>query len=161
MKILSVDQSTTSSGYCIMEIFPDNTYELLSYGLYKPKGDVEERILDTCNFFSDVIKKENIKLCVLENVQSQSNPSTFRLLAMLLGALIEMIDVNGSEYVIVAPSTWRKILPTKRGMKRKELKALSKQYVLDEFKITVNDDISDSICIGIWFCHYYGYEYFN
>ena len=78
--------------------------------------------------------------------------------AMLLGALIEVVNENQCEYMIIPPATWRKILNPKKGMKRKELKELSKQYVHDRFNLEVNDDVADSICMLCYFIENYEEE---
>ena len=76
---------------------------------------------------------------------------TFKVLGMLLGALLEVIDITHCHYRIIPPATWRKILKVKKGTKRKELKQLSKQFVLNKFGLDVIDDVSDAIVMMCYF----------
>ena len=149
MKILSIDQSLNCSGYCICE---SDNLNLRKCTFYKPKCVKSvEKMYKICIFFNQVIQEENIDLVLLEDVQSQLSIKTFKLLSMLLGALIEVVNENQCEYMIIPPATWRKILNPKKGMKRKDLKELSKQYVRDRFNLEVNDDVADSICMLCYF----------
>ena len=153
MKILSIDQSLNCSGYCICE---SDNLNLIKCTFYKPKCVKSvEKMYKICVFFNQIIQEENIDLVLLEDVQSQLSIKTFKLLAMLLGALIEVVNENQCEYMIIPPATWRKILNPKKGMKRKELKELSKQYVHDRFNLEVNDDVADSICMLCYFIENY------
>ena len=156
MKILSIDQSLNCSGYCICE---SDNLNLIKCTFYKPKCVKSvEKMYKICVFFNQIIQEENIDLVLLEDVQSQLSIKTFKLLAMLLGALIEVVNENQCEYMIIPPATWRKILNPKKGMKRKELKELSKQYVRDRFNLEVNDDVADSICMLCYFIENYEEE---
>ena len=153
IKILSIDQSLNCSGYCVVELNDKNDdFILIKHGFYKPKSTKsEEKILENCLFFNDLIKTEKIELVLLENIQAQKSLNTFKVLAMLLGALLEVIDLNHCDYMIIPPATWRKILKVKRGTKRKELKQLSKKFVLNKFGLDVIDDVSDAIVMMCYF----------
>lgn len=150
-KILSLDQSSTS-GFAIFEDDECNDdFLLISYGLYRAKGNTfEEKIIDICNYFDILIHEEQIDLLLLEDVQSQSNTLTYGKLSRLIGALIELANMNNIEYKIIHSSTWRKGLGIK-GKDRKTLKEQSKQYVFNKYGITVNDDVSDAIAIGTYY----------
>lgn len=52
---------------------------------------------------------------------------------------------------LVVASHWRKIcgIKTGKGIKRDSLKAKSQALVKNIYNINVNDDISDSICLGM------------
>lgn len=151
MKILSLDQST-KTGFAVFE---DDEYNddflLVSYGLYRAKGNTfEEKIIDICNYFDILIHEEQIDLLLLEDVQAQTNTNTYGKLSRLVGALIELANINNIEYKIIHSSTWRKGLIIK-GRDRKMLKQQSQQYILDKYGIEVQDDVADAICIGTYF----------
>ena len=160
IKILSIDQSLNCSGYCVVELNEKNDdFILIKHGFYKPKSTKsEEKILENCLFFNNLIKSEKIELVLLENIQAQKSLNTFKVLAMLLGALLEVIGLNHCDYMIIPPATWRKILKVKKGTRRKELKQLSKQFVLNKFGLEVNDDVADSICMLCYFIKNYEEE---
>lgn len=150
-KILSLDQSSIS-GFAIFEDDKCNDdFLLISYGLYRAKGNTfEEKIVDICNYFDILIHEEQIDLLLLEDVQAQSNTLTYGKLSRLIGALIELANINNIEYKIIHSSTWRKGIGIK-GKDRKTLKNQSKQYVFNKYGITVKDDISDAIAIGTYY----------
>ena len=87
---------------------------------------------------------------MLEDVQAQTNTNTYGKLSRLIGALIELANINNIEYKIIHSSTWRKGLIIK-GRDRKMLKQQSQQYILDKYGIEVQDDVADAICIGTYF----------
>ena len=153
MKLLSVDQSSTCSGLSIFEYSKENAdYQLIWNDKYKPSGnDFEEKMLNLANYIDRLIKREKIKMILLENIQAQTNLATHKKLCMLLGALIEVADVNNIDYTVISSSTWRKLLHTKKGMKRKELKQLAKNYVFNRFEVEVSEDEADSICMACYF----------
>lgn len=150
-KILSLDQATLT-GFAIFEDDECNDdFILISYGLYRAKGNTfEEKIIDICNYFDILIHEEQIDLLLLEDVQAQSNTLTYGKLSRLIGALIELANMNNIEYKIIHSSTWRKGLGIK-GKDRKVLKEQSKQYVFNKYGIAVKDDISDAIAIGTYY----------
>ena len=150
-KILSLDQATLT-GFAIFENDEYNDdFLLISYGLYRAKGNTfEEKIVDICNYFDILIHEEEIDLILLEDVQAQSNTLTYGKLSRLIGALIELANINNIEYKIIHSSTWRKGIGIK-GKDRKTLKNQSKQYVFNKYGITVKDDISDAIAIGTYY----------
>ena len=155
MNILVLDQATTS-GYAVFEI---NNWEddaiLVEHGHYTAKGsDFEEKIFDLCNFVSKLINEREIDFVVLENVQAQSNINTHKKLCMLLGALLELCDVEKVKYDIVSSNTWRTLIKPKKGMKRKELKQLAQKFVLDKYGIETTEDEADSICLGTYYLQY-------
>ena len=155
MRILSIDQSSTCTGLSIFEYFylEEDDYKLIWHDKYKPIGsDFEDKMLDLTNYISRIIDCEDIDLVLLENVQAQSNINTHKKLCMLLGSLIKTVDIHNLNYMIIASSTWRKLLHTKKGMQRKELKQLAQNYVFDKFGIEVSEDEADSICIA---CYYF------
>lgn len=154
MKLLSVDQSSTCSGLSIFEYSEENAdYQLIWHDKYKPLGnDFEEKMLNLANYIDKLIKREEIEMILLENVQAQTNLATHKKLCMLLGALIEVTDINNIDYTVISSNSWRKLLHAKKGMKRKELKQLAKNYVFDKFEIESSEDEADSICMA---CYYY------
>ena len=160
MNILVLDQATTS-GYAVFEI---NNWEddaiLVEHGHYTAKGsDFEEKIFDLCRFVSKLINEHEIDFVVLENVQAQSNINTHKKLCMLLGALLELCDVEKVKYDIVSSNTWRTLIKQKKGMKRKELKQLAQKFVLDKYGIETTEDEADSICLGTYYLqHTYNIE---
>lgn len=149
MIVLSIDQSTTSSGWCICEI--NSNFKVVGYGFCKPKGTIDERILETWNFFENTMNEYQLSLVLVEGVYCSTNKKTYSNLSRLLGGLEELGNIKGVDVIIMPPSEWRKLLNVPPRTKRKELKKTSKQFVFENFNLEVSHDISDSICMALYY----------
>ena len=139
---LSLDQSTTKSGY---SIFVDG--KLVTYGLITASGDSEKRIFKTIEIFKYLIEKTEPNVVVLENVQYQSNPKVLILLSKLLGILqFISLDKDIDTYVVM-PKVWKSTCGIK-GRKRKEQKENTVKFIKKEYNIEVPEDIADAISLN-------------
>lgn len=149
MKVLAVDQSTTASGWCICNI--TENFQMIDYGCFKSNSNsMNERIIETWDFFETMIDDYKPSLILLEDVFCSTNKNTFKHLSQLLGGLEELANIKGLEIKVIPPSEWRKLLNVAPKTKRKELKKISKQFVFENFSLDVSDDIADSICIAYY-----------
>lgn len=148
VRIIAFDQATEKFGLSIW----DNG-KLVFYNLYTFKGVVISRIAQIRKFVQEfVINKWKPDFIMMEDIQYQSGGyggglMTFKVLAMLLGNLEELLTENNIEYNVVSPNVWRKYAGT-AGKNRTEEKMLSVAKVKERFNIKVNDDIAESILIG-------------
>lgn len=150
MKVLAVDQSTTASGWCICNI--TENFQMIDYGCFKSNSNsMNERIIETWDFFNELINKHKISMLILEDVFCSTNKNTFKQLSELLGGLEELANMKEIEVKVIPPSEWRKILNTSSKTKRKELKNLSQEYVRTTFGLEVSHDTSDAINIAHYF----------
>lgn len=147
MKILSLDLSTHSSGWCIGQD-----------GILKMHGcitatskDVINRIIKMRDQLSKLIKENKINKIVMEQVRPEYNSHTNKVLMWLQAAIVIAAHEIDSKIQceFIGASSWRAVLKMKqgRGMKRDTLKPQDIQYVKDKYSITVNDDQADAICI--------------
>lgn len=107
-KILSLDQSTSKTGYAIFE-----NGELKKYGIVRPSKKINESNL--ISVFIKVIKKiEEVKpdLICIEDVYIKKgktfNVQTHKTLSNLQGMLISYFILNQIEYKIIHPNTWKR-----------------------------------------------------
>lgn len=81
-----------------------------------------------------------------------SNPKVFKPLMWLQAAINFLIYIKYKSVKIdfIYPNSWRsKVgIRTGRGITREQLKAADKQFALNTFNISVNDDIADAIGLG-------------
>ncbi len=152
MKILSLDLSTKSSGYCIGI---DGKFE--SYGCVTASSkDVEKRIIKMRDDIKQIIKNNKIDLIIMEQVRPEYNSHTNKVLMWLQGVItIAAYEVNPKiKCEFIGASTWRAALKIKqgRGIKRQALKPQDIQYVQNKYNIKVNDDQADAICIFDAYC---------
>lgn len=146
MRIMSIDQALTCSGYSIL--IED---KLVTYGIIKTnaKETQEERFEKIINKLIELIDEYNIDKVVLENVQSQKNPKTYRILSMLLGVLCYKLYELKIPFEIISPTVWRSALNINKGKKREEKKKQAQDYVESKFNIRPTEDECDSICLGL------------
>lgn len=129
MKMMSLDQSTTRSGF---SVFVDGQY--IKSGLIdKHKNrDLNSRFKEMYEGIHNVIEKERPDIVILEDTQMQGgNGATFKILCQLQGAIMGMCYAMNIKFYVVSPSQWRSALGFHQGpkVKREELKAQSIAFV--------------------------------
>ena len=133
MRILSIDASTKSSGWCIGQ---DGKFEK-SGCVAAASKNVNARIIKIRDEISKIIKENNIDNKVLMWLQA----------AIVLAAY----EINPKiQCEFIGATEWRAALKIKqgRGIKREMLKPQDIKYVEDKYSIKVqNDDQADAICI--------------
>lgn len=119
-KILSLDQSTSKTGFAIFE---DN--KLIEYGVIRPSKKINDN--NMISVFLKIVKKvEEVKpdIVLLEDVYLKKgktfNIQTHKTLSNLQGMLISYFILNQIEYSIIHPSTWKnKVVGKKKVSKRR------------------------------------------
>ncbi len=145
-KLISIDLSTVATG---VAYFENAVYK--KHFLIKPKKSLEtedrtEEIIKTLN---SLFKEYSPDIVVIEDTFASINMMTYKWLTRLQGAIIMCCLERDAEYHLMLPSEWRKLIGFVQGKKTtKELKQMSKAYVLEKYNLDVTDDEADSICIG-------------
>lgn len=143
MKILGLDTSTTSTGYCVME---DN--KILAYGVIKPKKslDVIDRIIYIEKEIKELIIAKEVEYVCIEELSSMRGASTTKVLATLQGHI--EVELRKKDMLVIKcrPSEWRK--GKVKGRTRQELKSSAIEYIKNKYNLEVNDDEADAICIA-------------
>lgn len=146
MKIMAIDASTKSTGISLWEDEKLETYTLLQTSL----KNIEDRFKDMSimllrslnNWCPDAVFLE--ETVVARNVQVQ------RFLTRLQGVVYCWCIQNDKEFNTIRPTAWRKAVGIKQGKKKRdELKQEAISLVNEKFNIEVNDDVAESICIGL------------
>ena len=145
-----------STGYSIF----DNA-SLVKYGKIptSAKGFKTEdlRINHVVNVIENIINEYKIDKVVCEDQFTSVNPKTTLTLRNLIGAIVRMTYEHNIDISYYYPSSWRKILGINKG-KAKDKKLAAYNYLFEKGIFTEkfiqsgvkkNDDIVDSICIGI------------
>lgn len=146
-KILSLDQSTTRSGWAI---FINNKYDHSGVIDKHKTKDSEERFKEMYEGIHDLIMAEKPDVVILENTQAQGgNMAVYKLLCQLQGAIIGMCYASNIKFCVMSPSQWRKVLHFQQGPKitRAELKRQSVEYA-KRFGIKDSEDRAEAACIG-------------
>ncbi len=147
MRLLSLDLSTKSSGWCVGQ---DGNLE--SHGCISASSrDVIKRIIKMRDQLSKIVKNNKIDKIIMEEVRPEYNSHTNKVLMWLQAVIVvATYEVNPKiEYEFIGASEWRAALKIKqgRGVKREALKPQDIQYVESKYGLKVNDDEADAICI--------------
>ena len=147
MRLLSLDLSTKSSGWCVGQ---DGNLE--SHGCISASSrDVIKRIIKMRDQLSEIVKNNKIDKIIMEEVRPEYNSHTNKVLMWLQAVIVvAAYEVNPKiEYEFIGASEWRAALKIKqgRGVKRQALKPQDIQYVESKYGLKVNDDEADAICI--------------
>lgn len=146
MKILAIDQATRHSGFCLSE---NGTILRCGTVNMAEKKDIPHRINSFKNWVLEQCKEHKIDLIVFEDIQYQNNQRTYKILAQLLGVLVDMAYSNDIKYHIVPPVVWKSQCGIK-GRARKEQKKNTIAYVKEKTGMDVKEDTADAIAINIY-----------
>ena len=147
MKIVSIDQSTSKSGYAI---FIDG--ELEFYGIIRPSKKLNNNnMISMFLKLSQFIKDEKPDLVLFEDVYMKKgnkfNIDTHKKLSNLQGMLMSFLILENIPYEIIHPTTWKNGVIGKKKLSKEETQAYLKTKYGKDFK----EDIADAICIGLYF----------
>lgn len=147
-KVMSVDQSTCCSGYCLVE---DNEYVCSGViDMSKSTLETPERSFEMAKAIWKLIKKYKPDYLIIEDVQNQSSTKTVIVLARLQGLILGYAEAHGVKTQILAPTVWRKELNYSQGpkVKRAELKQQSADYVLKKYGFKKSEDENEAIALN-------------
>ena len=147
-KVMSVDQSTRCSGYCVVE---DNKY--ICSGIVdfnKSELATQERSFEMAKSIWKLIKKYKPDYLIIEDVQSQGSVKTVVILARLQGLILGYAEAHGVQTHILAPTVWRSELNYSQGpkVKRAELKKQSEDYVKNKYGFVKSEDENEAIALN-------------
>ena len=159
MKIMGLDCSSTSSGWCCFD-----GDKLVDYGCIKVKGEWNDRIMAQVPSLVKAIKKHHPDKIIMEDVPLKKSGGMKTL--VILGAVHGMVLTVASSLNIpiefISPSAWRSIVGlfngTKEGKERDMLKKHSIEKANELFGLELlwvspnssknEDDVSDSILVA-------------
>lgn len=149
MKILSLDQSSTKTGWAIFE-----NGKLLDYGLIRTMSNdsASVRRIKLKNEVKQIVEKYNINEVILEGVYYSKlhGFSMYSTLSMVLGSLIDLCTELKIPYRVITNTTWKTII-SDLGKTRSIQKPRIVEWVLDTYKVEVKSDIADAIAIGTYY----------
>jgi Holliday junction resolvasome RuvABC endonuclease subunit len=148
MKILGLDISISSTGYCI---FNNGKLMKKSCGLIQPnpKETYGQRLLFLEKEIKKVIKKNKPDEVVIEDIYKGRNAKTFKILSMARGVVIKTIyEETGKDPISVMASSARSLV----GIKNKKEIAyefIVKKYKLKDYEFNKHNDIVDAIVLAL------------
>lgn len=142
-RIIALDNATHITGWAVF----DNS-ELVGYGKYTTKaGEQSDRIAEMGDWLLGLLENWEPNTIILEDIQQQSNVSTFKTLAKLQGVLEYIIRKSDVEYYIVSPATWKSNAGVK-GKSRVDQKKSAQLMVVQLYGIQATQDECDAILLG-------------
>ena len=75
---------------------------------------------------------------------------TFKMLAEVLGVVLEVVKELELEYRIIPPIVWKATFKI-AGKGRTTEKKMAQKYILDNYNIKCTEDEADAACIGMHF----------
>ena len=143
LKLIAFDQSTTATGWCVMEM---KTARIIESGVVIPNKNDEtiDRITYTIKRCLNLVRTNEVAFVFIEGVQVQRNPRVYEILAKLAGALEVMLYESGYLVNVVKASEWRKRVGIK-NRKRAEVKKEAIELVKELYGLDVSEDESEAV----------------
>ena len=143
LKLISFDQSTTRSGYCVMEL---GTARIIESGVIIPNKNDEtiDRIIYTIKRCLNLVRTHDVAFVFIEGVQVQRNPRVYEVLAKLAGSLEIMLYESGYLVNVVKASEWRKRVGIK-SRKRADVKLEAINMVKELYDLEATEDECEAI----------------
>ena len=158
MITLAIDGSTHSTGVAVF-----NDKHLIYYNCIQSNAtNTFKRIKYMVAQIKKIYTQYHPQQVVMQEVLPENvkhNQNVYKALIYLQAEVVLMFDQYNIHVEFIPVNTWRRIcqIPTGPRIKRQALKEASKQLVKNVFNIQVNDDISDSICLGMAYIKQYGF----
>ena len=143
LKLIAFDQSTTASGFCIMEM---GTARIIESGVILPKKNDEtiDRVTYTIKRCLNLVRTNEVAFVFIEGVQVQRNPAVYEVLAKLAGTLEVMLYESGYFVNVVKASEWRKRVGV-NGRIRGDFKEEAHRMVKELYDIEPSEDECEAI----------------
>ena len=144
MKILSLDISTTSTGFAVIDNGLVKEYGTFSY----TNSDFVIRCQRMADYLSEVLDKHpDISKVVIEELKVGKNMATAVKLAIAQGVLLR--ELKGIHTTFVGPTVWRRHFGINDKREEAKLKALE---LVGKLGYAVkNDDEAEAILLGLFF----------
>lgn len=148
-KILGLDVSSASTGYCII-----NNGRLLksSLGTINPnsKGSYGERLQYFAEELVCLLKKYRPDTVVMEDIFRGPNIKTFKTLAMFRGVcFLTVFNEIGKNPISVMPTAARKLVNVNGITKQDGFDFIIQKYDFPEYEFDTHNDITDAIVLGL------------
>lgn len=149
LKIIAFDQSTTATGWCIMEM---GTANIVEYGVIIPdkRDETIDRVTYTIKRCLNLVRTNEVAFVFIEGVQVQRNPVVYEVLAKLAGTLEIMLYESGYLVNVVKASEWRRRVGIK-NKKRAEVKREAMEMVKNLYQIEPTEDECEAILFALAF----------
>lgn len=152
MRVLSLDQASTTSGYAIFEDGKLETYGHFTFD----NMSTGEKLVHIRNRILELVDSYNIDYVIFEDIflsgSMGNNINTHKVLAEVFGVVDETLTEMNVQHDAVLPSVWRAPLGLgTKGKTRPQQKKAAQEFVLQTFNAKCTQDEADAICIGKYY----------
>lgn len=167
-KILGLDVSSTTIGYSVLEITPENEIKLVSLNYLKPikKGTIIERIVDTRNKIKTIIDEVKPDYIAVEDIiQFMKGASTAKTI-IVLTTFNRMICLLAHDYLGRSPELLS-VMTIRHGLKfdnifpkKEDMPDLVAKHLGITFPYKLNKkgnicvesyDMADGVAVGLYY----------
>jgi Holliday junction resolvasome RuvABC endonuclease subunit len=148
-KILGLDVSSSSTGYCII-----NNGRLLKSTLGTINPNSKSSYGERLQYFSEqliyLIQEYNPDKVVVEDIFRGPNAKTFKTLAMFRGVcFLTVFNETGKNPISIMPTEARKLVGTQGVTKEDGFNFVMNKYAFSEYTFDTHNDITDAIILGL------------
>lgn len=149
VKILGLDISSVSTGYCII-----NNGRLLKNAIgtitLNSKLEMGDKLLQFENKVKELIKKYKPNYIIIEDIFRGPNIKTFKTLAMFRGVCFKVVfEETGKNPVSMMPTEARKVVGTTGTKKEDAFDFIIKKYSLASYEFCTHNDVTDAIILAL------------
>lgn len=146
IKLLTLDQSTTFTGWCLME---NKKYDSSGVLSVNKDEDTIERLKLMYEEIVNLINRVKPDIVLIEDVQFQRNYSTYRTLSQLQGVIMAYLFEKDLPFYIIPSTAWKSCCGIK-GKARKEQKKNTQIFVKNTYGLDVSEDEADAIGLATY-----------
>ena len=148
-KILGLDVSSSSTGYCII-----NNGRLVKSTLGTINPNSKDPYGKRLQFFAEeligLLKKYKPDKGVMEDIFKGPNDKTFKILAMFRGVcFLKVFEEIGNDPICVMPTEARKLVGVNGIAKEDGFEFVKNKYAFSDYKFDTHNDITDAIVLGL------------
>jgi len=148
-KILGLDVSSSSTGYCII-----NNGRLLKSTLGTINPNSKSSYGERLKYFSDellaLLKTHKPDKVVMEDIFKGPNAKTFKILAMFRGVcFLTVFNEIGKDPICVMPTEARKLVGVAGITKEDSFDFVIRKYAFSDYEFNTHNDITDAIVLGL------------
>ena len=157
MKILGIDPGVCTTGWAIIQ---ENSKKPLlvksGYFSLKKIHNFSDKLFYIHENLSDLIRKNSISECAIENPFVNINPKTSLLLSQFKGALLLTMTIHNIRVTEYQPSSIKRVISGNGRCEKRDLKSILKYHFP---YISDNIDHNEVDAIAITLSHYYSINY--
>jgi Holliday junction resolvasome RuvABC endonuclease subunit len=143
----SLDVSTKKTG---IAVFCNGDYKKSHLLDHSNNSDTITRSMEMTRDIITHLNKYKPIIVSIEDTYCGNNADVMKKLCRIQGAIYGWCLLNGADFNIYLPSSWRKEFDgIFDGKKRAECKQLAIDYVKENYDLDVNNDEAEAILIGI------------